>query len=131
MVSAVKTDIDGTACHKMSVGVNGFPLFHGAFLVLFGKVVSADGLSERLRKGLKIPRWQRRVGSSPTARTNGSALAFRIGNHVMADLEQITIAPGLTFDALVAGKPGAPLVLLLHGFAESMHCWRAQLAALG
>src|SRR5882724_4132899 len=23
------------------------------------------------RKGLKIPRWQRRVGSSPTARTNG------------------------------------------------------------
>jgi pimeloyl-ACP methyl ester carboxylesterase len=24
----------------------------------------------------------------------------------------------------------APLVLLLHGFAESMHCWRAQVAAL-
>jgi pimeloyl-ACP methyl ester carboxylesterase len=49
----------------------------------------------------------------------------------MADIEQVTIAPGLTFDALVAGKLGAPLVLLLHGFAESMHCWRAQLAALG
>jgi pimeloyl-ACP methyl ester carboxylesterase len=48
----------------------------------------------------------------------------------MAELEQITIAPGLTFDALVAGKPDAPLVLLLHGFAESMHCWRAQIAAL-
>src|ERR1700692_2306618 len=45
-------------------------------------------------------------------------------------LEQITIQPGLTFDALVAGKPGAPLVLLLHGFAESMHCWRAQVTAL-
>jgi len=49
----------------------------------------------------------------------------------MPSVEQITTAPGLTFDALTAGKPGAPLVLLLHGFAESMHCWRAQVAALG
>jgi len=48
----------------------------------------------------------------------------------MPHLEKITIQPGLTFDALVAGKPDAPLVLLLHGFAESMHCWRAQVAAL-
>ena len=45
--------------------------------------------------------------------------------------EQIAIAPHLAFDAITAGKPGAPLVLLLHGFAESMHCWRAQVAALG
>ena len=45
--------------------------------------------------------------------------------------EQITISPHLTFDAISAGQPGAPLVLLLHGFAESMHCWRAQVAALG
>jgi pimeloyl-ACP methyl ester carboxylesterase len=43
---------------------------------------------------------------------------------------QITTAPHLTFDALAAGEPGAPLILLLHGFAESMHCWRAQIAAL-
>ena len=49
----------------------------------------------------------------------------------MAKPEKIRVAPGLTFDALVAGEPGAPLVLLLHGFAESMHCWRAQLEALG
>jgi pimeloyl-ACP methyl ester carboxylesterase len=49
----------------------------------------------------------------------------------MAQLEKIAIAPGLTFDALTAGEPGAPLVLLLHGFAESMHCWRAQATALG
>ena len=49
----------------------------------------------------------------------------------MTSLEKITIAPSLTFDALTAGEPGAPLVLLLHGFAESMHCWRAQVAALG
>ena len=48
----------------------------------------------------------------------------------MFELEKITIAPDLTFDALVAGEAGAPLVLLLHGFAESMHCWRAQVAAL-
>src|SRR6202022_1401594 len=48
----------------------------------------------------------------------------------MSSLEKITISPGLTFDALISGKPGAPLVLLLHGFAESMHCWRAQVTAL-
>ena len=48
----------------------------------------------------------------------------------MIQLEKITIAPGLTFDALVAGQADAPLVLLLHGFAESMNCWRAQVAAL-
>src|ERR1044071_3347543 len=48
----------------------------------------------------------------------------------MLATEQITIAPQLTFDAITAGTPGAPLVLLLHGFAESMHCWRAQVDAL-
>src|SRR6202023_1066021 len=48
----------------------------------------------------------------------------------MPRIEQISISPHLTFDALVAGQANAPLVLLLHGFAESMHCWRAQLAAL-
>jgi pimeloyl-ACP methyl ester carboxylesterase len=48
----------------------------------------------------------------------------------MPHLQHITIAPHLSFDALVAGEPDAPLVLLLHGFAESMHCWRAQLEAL-
>src|SRR5437764_9994520 len=48
----------------------------------------------------------------------------------MLALEKITISPGLTFDALVSGEPGGRLVLLLHGFAESMHCWRAQVAAL-
>src|SRR5882762_6929888 len=44
---------------------------------------------------------------------------------------RIAISPQLTFDALTAGEAGAPLVLLLHGFAESMYCWRAQVAALG
>jgi pimeloyl-ACP methyl ester carboxylesterase len=48
----------------------------------------------------------------------------------MAQIERITTAPHLTFDALVAGEKDAPLVLMLHGFAESMHCWEAQAAAL-
>ena len=46
----------------------------------------------------------------------------------MPQLSQITTS--LTFDALAAGDASAPLVLLLHGFAESMHCWRAQVTAL-
>src|ERR1700710_3297877 len=48
----------------------------------------------------------------------------------MPSLFQITTCPNLTFATFVAGSPAAPLVLLLHGFAESMHCWRAQVAAL-
>ena len=48
----------------------------------------------------------------------------------MAELLKIEIGPGLTFDALVAGSVGAPLVLLLHGFAESFHMWRSQLPSL-
>jgi pimeloyl-ACP methyl ester carboxylesterase len=48
----------------------------------------------------------------------------------MSQFEKITLPPGLTFDALTSGETGSPLVLLLHGFAESMHCWGAQLAAL-
>src|ERR1700742_4300301 len=45
-------------------------------------------------------------------------------------LTHITTSPSLIFDALVAGEDGAPLVLLLHGFAESMQCWRAQASHL-
>jgi pimeloyl-ACP methyl ester carboxylesterase len=54
-----------------------------------------------------------------------------IEDRIMSVSEQITIAPHLVFDVITAGASGAPLVLLLHGFAESMHCWRAQVAALG
>src|SRR5882724_224440 len=54
-----------------------------------------------------------------------------VQDHPMPIQEQITIAPHLVYDAITAGAPGAPLVLLLHGFAESMHCWRAQVTALG
>jgi pimeloyl-ACP methyl ester carboxylesterase len=45
-------------------------------------------------------------------------------------IAQISISPALTFDALVAGEDRAPLVLLLHGFAESMNCWRVPVTAL-
>jgi pimeloyl-ACP methyl ester carboxylesterase len=48
----------------------------------------------------------------------------------MATIEKISISPALIFDALAAGEVGAPLVLLLHGFAESMQCWRAQVKTL-
>jgi pimeloyl-ACP methyl ester carboxylesterase len=54
----------------------------------------------------------------------------RLRASAMTDLSKISIAPDLAFDALVGGEPGAPLVLLPHGFAESMNCWRAQVAAL-
>src|SRR5260370_16480240 len=45
-------------------------------------------------------------------------------------IPQSSISPALSFDVLAAGEKTAPLVLLLHGFAESMHCWRAQVTAL-
>jgi len=48
----------------------------------------------------------------------------------MAEQHRITIAPDLTFDAFVGGADDAPLVLLLHGFSESFHMWRAQIPAL-
>jgi pimeloyl-ACP methyl ester carboxylesterase len=48
----------------------------------------------------------------------------------MATLRKIATAPDLVFDALDGGAADAPLVLLLHGFSESLHMWRAQVPAL-
>jgi pimeloyl-ACP methyl ester carboxylesterase len=45
-------------------------------------------------------------------------------------MQQITTAPGLTFDVLEEGPHAGAPVLLLHGFAESFHTWDAQIAAL-
>lgn len=42
----------------------------------------------------------------------------------------MTTRSGLTFTADVAGPIDGPLVLLLHGFPESRHSWRAALPAL-
>jgi pimeloyl-ACP methyl ester carboxylesterase len=47
----------------------------------------------------------------------------------MADSTGITTRSGLTFTADVSGPTGGPLVLLLHGFPESRHSWRAALPA--
>jgi pimeloyl-ACP methyl ester carboxylesterase len=48
----------------------------------------------------------------------------------MIELVKIATEPALVFDALADGPGGGPLVLLLHGFAESFHMWRTQLSAL-
>ena len=48
----------------------------------------------------------------------------------MVDTIGLKIRSGLTFTTDVAGPIGGPLVLLLHGFPESRHSWRAALPAL-
>jgi pimeloyl-ACP methyl ester carboxylesterase len=40
------------------------------------------------------------------------------------------LTSGLLFACDVAGAPGAPLVLLLHGFPQTSHTWRHELPAL-
>ena len=45
-------------------------------------------------------------------------------------LAKIATGPGLEFDVIADGPQDAPLVLLLHGFAESFRTWDAQTAAL-
>lgn len=40
-------------------------------------------------------------------------------------------ANGLAFTADIAGPPSGERVLLLHGFPQTRHAWRAELAALG
>src|SRR5471032_3159890 len=48
----------------------------------------------------------------------------------MIDTVQINTRAGLSFTADVAGPAGDVLVLLLHGFPESRHSWRAALPEL-
>ena len=48
----------------------------------------------------------------------------------MADTTSLKTRSGLTFTVDVAGPADGPLVLLLHGFPESRHSWRAALPAL-
>jgi alpha-beta hydrolase superfamily lysophospholipase len=48
----------------------------------------------------------------------------------MTELQTLTTAPNLAFDALMVGGADAPLVLLLHGFAESFHRWQSAVPAL-
>jgi pimeloyl-ACP methyl ester carboxylesterase len=48
----------------------------------------------------------------------------------MINLNKITTAPNLTFDVMSCGPEDGPLMLLLHGFAESFRMWRSQMPAL-
>lgn len=54
----------------------------------------------------------------------------RRGEIFMTELRKIETGQSLVFDALVGGAVDAPLVLLLHGFAESLHTWRSTVPAL-
>src|SRR6185312_9574389 len=75
-----------------------------------------------------------RVAQMRPSRWNGrhhGLARLRRKDRPMPTIEKIALLPDLVFDAISAGERGAPLVLLLHGFAESMHCWRAQVTALG
>ena len=48
-----------------------------------------------------------------------------------SDFEHLTIAAnGLQFHALAAGSGNGPLLLLLHGFPETSHCWNREIPAL-
>src|SRR5215470_9287432 len=93
-----------------------------------GKPIAAiDGLHVAQPRQAKRVRHNSSLGESDDGRRGIGA----IRGLTMPFLTTITIAPDLIFDTLVAGEAGAPLVLLLHGFAETMHCWGAQLTALG
>lgn len=48
----------------------------------------------------------------------------------MLQLHKIRTRSGLTFDAWKEGPADGPLVLLLHGYPQSRHTWRAQVPAL-
>jgi pimeloyl-ACP methyl ester carboxylesterase len=48
----------------------------------------------------------------------------------MVETRNIETAPGMVFDASVAGVETAPLVLMLHGFCVSRHFWDNQIPAL-
>ena len=49
----------------------------------------------------------------------------------MTETMNITTRSGLAFTTDVDGPIGGPLVLMLHGFPESRHSWRAALRAAG
>src|SRR6266849_2919187 len=74
-----------------------------------------------------IARTRRKTAGS--ARSPGSRLTA-LPDRAIVDSTSIKTRSGLTFTADVLGAAGGPLVLLLHGFPESRHSWRAALPAL-
>jgi pimeloyl-ACP methyl ester carboxylesterase len=81
-------------------------------------------------------RWERKAdyGARLThsARSDLVATLSKSGNPKapMVEMRHIETAPGLAFDATVAGSGTAPLVLMLHGFCVSRHFWDNQIPAL-
>src|SRR5215813_10179926 len=73
-----------------------------------------------------IARSRRKTAGS--ARSPGSRLTA--SDRSMSESTGITTRLGLTFTADSAGPAGGALVLLLHGFPESRHSWRAALPVL-
>ena len=73
-----------------------------------------------------IPRQSHRI------ETNRIRTANQLGAEgvLVKELQKIDCGPDLIFEALVDGPVGAPLVLLLHGFAELFHMWSSQLLGL-
>jgi pimeloyl-ACP methyl ester carboxylesterase len=49
---------------------------------------------------------------------------------LMITFKKIITSANLTFDVMICGSEDGPLVLLLHGFAESFHMWRSQMPKL-
>jgi pimeloyl-ACP methyl ester carboxylesterase len=49
----------------------------------------------------------------------------------MIDARMVETAPGMVFDASIAGREDAPLVLMLRGFGVSRFFWNAQVHAVG
>lgn len=46
------------------------------------------------------------------------------------ELQRVSLATGVELDVAVAGEPGRPPIVLLHGFPESHRTWRHQIPAL-
>ena len=46
----------------------------------------------------------------------------------MTETRMVETAPGMVFDASIAGREDAPLVLMLHGFGVSRFFWNETLS---
>jgi pimeloyl-ACP methyl ester carboxylesterase len=51
-------------------------------------------------------------------------------SNLMITFKKIVTSPDLAFDVMICGSEDGPVVLLLHGFAESFHMWRSQMPKL-